>query len=65
MDEDFVGRRVTIISGFDEQSPGYGRVEYRGAGWAAESEQAHFSANSAALISSRRANTLIIKEESK
>ena len=31
IDEDFVGRDVQIESGFDEASPGRGRVKYRGA----------------------------------
>ena len=60
IDEDFVGRDVQIESGFDEASPGRGRVKYRGASWDARSEQAHLPSGSFATILARESNLLFI-----
>ena len=65
LDEDFVGFEVKIESGVDQQSPGRGRVQYRGASWDAKSEQAEFAKHSLAEIIDRKANTLIISARSK
>jgi membrane protein implicated in regulation of membrane protease activity len=62
-DEDFVGKEVSITSGFDESSPGRGRVSYRGADWNARSEQAGFSSGAIIKITSRDGNTLIVNQE--
>jgi len=62
-DEDFVGKEVSITSGFDESSPGRGRVSYRGADWNARSEQAEFASGAIIKITSRDGNTLIVNQE--
>ena len=60
VDEDFVGRDVQIESGFDANSPGRGRVSYRGASWDAKSDQSHLPAGSFATIVSRESNLLYV-----
>ncbi len=60
IDEDFIGRDVQIESGFDVNSPGRGRVSYRGASWNAKSDQPHLPAGSFATIKSRESNLLFL-----
>ena len=62
-DEDFVGKEVSIASGFNESSPGRGRVSYRGADWNARSEQAVFAPGDIIKITGRDGNTLIVNQE--
>jgi membrane protein implicated in regulation of membrane protease activity len=62
-DEDFVGRNVTVESGFDEASPGRGRVNYRGASWDAQSSKQHFAAGEFITIIDRSGNLLIVDNE--
>ena len=62
-DEDFVGKEVSIASGFNESSPGRGRVSYRGADWNARSEQAAFAPGDIIKITGREGNTLFVNQE--
>ena len=62
-DEDFVGKEVSIASGFNESSPGRGRVTYRGADWNARSEQVAFAPGDIIKITGRDGNTLIVNQE--
>ena len=64
-DEDFVGKEVSIASGFNESSPGRGRVTYRGADWNARSEQVAFAPGDIIKITGRDGNTLIVNQETK
>ncbi len=63
-DDDFVGRDVKIESGFDDASPGRGRVSYRGASWDARSEQGLFEPGSYATIVARKSAMLTIADHS-
>ncbi|MEM7079681.1 MAG: NfeD family protein [Pseudomonadota bacterium] len=60
-DDDFLGHEVQIESGFDDASPGRGRVSYRGAGWNAKSDSAHLVAGSYATIIDRQSALLTIE----
>ena len=60
VDEDFVGREVVVESGFDEASPGRGRVSYRGAAWDARSSQETMAAGTRAAIVARDGTRLEI-----
>ena len=62
-DDDFIGKDVTIVSGFDTASQGRGRVNYRGADWNARSSQAEIAAGAFAKIIGRDGNTLIVEQE--
>jgi hypothetical protein len=62
-DEDFVGKEVSVASGFNESSPGRGRVSYRGADWNARSEQAAFAPGDIIKITGRDGNTLFVNQE--
>ena len=62
-DEDFIGKDVTIVSGFDSTSQGRGRVNYRGADWNARSDHAEIAAGAFAKIVGRDGNTLIVEQE--
>ena len=62
-DEDFVGKEVSIASGFNESSPGRGRVTYRGADWNARSAQVAFAPGDIIKITGRDGNTLIVNQE--
>jgi membrane protein implicated in regulation of membrane protease activity len=61
-DEDFIGKDVSIVSGFDSTSQARGRVNYRGADWDARG-QAEIAAGTFAKIVGRDGNTLIIEQE--
>ena len=62
-DEDFVGFEVTIETGFDEASPGRGRVNYRGASWDARSAQEHFATGALTTIIDRNGSTLVVGDK--
>ena len=61
-DEDFIGKDVTIVSGFDAASQGRGRVNHRGADWHARSAHAAITAGAFAKIIGRDGNTLIVEQ---
>jgi inner membrane protein len=58
--DDFLGREVTIVSGF-EHPPGRGRVSFRGTQWSATSPDS-FSPGEIALICGRDGQTLTIEK---
>lgn len=60
-DDDFLGHEVQIESGFDEATPGRGRVLYRGAGWNAKSDAVHLAVGSYAKIIDRQSALLNIE----
>jgi membrane protein implicated in regulation of membrane protease activity len=62
-DEDFLGHMATIESGFDQVSPGFGRVIYRGASWDASSEQQYIAAGTRATILDRTGNNLVVGDK--
>ncbi len=62
-DEDFIGRNVTVESGFDEASPRRGRVNYRGVSWDAQSSNPHISVSKLIIITDRSGNNLIVDNE--
>ena len=57
-DEDFIGHNAVVESGFDDPSPGRGRVVYRGASWDAVSQQACQQVGAVLLIVGREGNCL-------
>ena len=61
--DDFIGRDVSIESGFDQATPGMGKVNYRGASWKAKSETLHWEAGQIAVVVSRESSLLIIDKE--
>ena len=61
--DDFIGRDVSIESGFDHVTPGIGKVNYRGASWKAKSETLHWEAGQIAVVVSRESSLLIIGKE--
>ena len=63
VDEDFIGRNATVESGFDEASPGRGRVNYRGASWDAQSSKQHLAVDELIKIVDRSGNNLIVDKE--
>ena len=64
VDDDYIGKEVTVVSGFDAASPGRGKVDYRGAEWNARSDRSEMGSGSMAKISDRDGNTLIVEQES-
>ena len=64
VDDDYTGKEVSVVSGFDAASPGRGRVDYRGAQWNARSDRAEMGSGSMAKIVDRDGNTLIVEQES-
>ena len=62
-DEDFIGFEVTIETGFDDASPGRGRVNYRGASWDASSAQSQFPTGALTTIIDRSGNKLVIGDK--
>ena len=64
VDDDYIGKEVSVVSGFDAASPGHGRVDYRGAQWNARSDRAEMGSGSMAKIVDRDGNTLIVEQES-
>ena len=62
-DEDYLGKEVTVVSGFDEADPQRGRVSYRGADWTARSPKGEIAAGTVAKIVGRDGNTLIVEQE--
>jgi membrane protein implicated in regulation of membrane protease activity len=64
-DEDYIGKEVTVVSGFTESSESRGRVNYRGADWDARSEEAHLAEGALATIVGREGNTLIVARENR
>lgn len=65
VDDDYIGKDVTVVSGFDNASPGRGRVNYRGADWNARSTKPELDVGSLAIIVDRDGNTLMIETETK
>lgn len=63
VDEDFLGYAVTIESGFDEATPGHGRVNYRGSSWDASSAQSHFVQGARTKIIDRNGNNLVVGDK--
>ena len=61
--DDFIGRDVSIESGFDHATPGIGKVNYRGASWKAKSATLHWEAGQIAVVVSRESSLLIIGKE--
>ena len=57
-DEDFIGHKAVVESGFDDLSPGRGRVVYRGASWDAVSTHACQQVGAVLLIVGREGNCL-------
>ena len=64
VDDDYIGKEVTVVSGFDAASPGRGKVDYRGAEWNARSDRSEMGSLSMAKIVGRDGNTLIVEQES-
>lgn len=64
VDDDYIGKEVSVVSGFDAVSPGRGRVDYRGAQWNARSDRSEMRFGSMAKIVDRDGNTLIVEQES-
>ena len=64
VDDDYIGKEVTVVSGFDAASPGRGKVDYRGAEWNARSDRSEMGSGSMAKIADRDGNTLIVEQES-
>ena len=61
-DDDLIGYRAEVVSGFDETSPGVGRVSYRGAQWDARSAGGEqFASGAAVKIVGREGAILIIE----
>ena len=61
--DDFIGRDVSIESGFDQATPGMGKVNYRGASWRAKSKTLQWETGQIAVIVSRESSLLIIDKE--
>ena len=51
--DDFIGRDVSIESGFDQATPGMGKVNYRGASWKAKSKTLQWETGQIAVVVSR------------
>ncbi|MEL0048916.1 MAG: NfeD family protein [Gammaproteobacteria bacterium] len=62
-DEDYLGKEVTVVSGFDDVSPERGRVHYRGADWNARSLEGALAQGALVKIVGRDGNTLIVEQE--
>ena len=61
-DDDFIGYRAEVVSGFDETSAGVGRVSYRGAQWDARSAEGEkFASGDPVKIIGREGAVLIIE----
>lgn len=58
-----IGARVTLVSGFEEGSPGSGLVMYRGSNWQARSDTSLIEPGQVLVISDVQSNTLWIKAE--
>jgi membrane-bound serine protease (ClpP class) len=58
-----VGARVTLVSGFEQGSPGSGLVMYRGSNWQARSDTSLIEPGQVLVISDVQSNTLWIKVE--
>ncbi len=58
LDEDFIGHDARVASGFDEVTPGRGKVTYRGASWEARSTTAHLAPDSYIRIVGRDSTVL-------
>ena len=60
IDTGIIGDSVEVVSGFDESSPGYGIVSYRGSIWNARSEKEIHQAGSRLQVVDRESNVLIV-----
>jgi len=58
-----IGARVSLVSGFEQSSPGTGMVMYRGSNWQARSETSLIEPGQVLVISDVQSNTLWIKAE--
>ena len=60
IDTGIIGDSVEIVSGFDESSPGYGIVRYRGSNWNARSEKEIHQVGTRLQVIDRESNVLIV-----
>ena len=60
IDTGIIGDSVEVISGFDESSPGYGIVRYRGSNWNARSEKEIHQVGTRLQVVDRESNVLIV-----
>ena len=60
IDTGIIGDSVEIVSGFDESSPGYGIVRYRGSNWNARSEKEIHQVGTRLQVVNRESNVLIV-----
>ena len=60
IDTGIIGDSVEIVSGFDESSPGYGIVRYRGSNWNARSEKEIHQVGTRLKVVDRESNVLIV-----
>ena len=60
IDTGIIGDSVEIVSGFDESSPGYGIVRYRGSNWNARSEKEIHQVGTRLQVVDRESNVLIV-----
>ena len=60
IDTGIIGDSVEVISGFDESSPGYGIVSYRGSNWNARSEKEIHQIGTRLQVVDRESNVLIV-----
>tara|TARA_Y100000591_G_scaffold253532_1_gene225126 strand:- start:231 stop:461 length:231 start_codon:yes stop_codon:yes gene_type:complete len=60
IDTGIIGDSVEVISGFDESSPGYGIVSYRGSNWNARSETEIHQTGTRLQVVDRESNVLIV-----
>ncbi|MEC7367965.1 MAG: NfeD family protein [Pseudomonadota bacterium] len=58
-----IGARVSLVSGFEQSSPGTGMVMYRGSNWQARSDTSLIEPGQVLVISDVQSNTLWIKAE--
>jgi len=63
LNREMIGARVTLVSGFEKESPGIGQVLYRGSHWQARSEIDVITPDKVVVISDVQSNTLWIEVE--
>ena len=63
VDDDYLDKEVTVVSGFDGANPQRGRVHYRGADWSARCSKGQLDLGTIAIIVGRDGNTLIVEQE--
>ncbi len=60
IDTGIIGDSVEVVSGFDQSSPGYGIVKYRGSNWNARSEKEIHQVGTRLQVVDRESNVLIV-----